>query len=401
MKRYLNFITESLSEQYSKKIVNYINKNTNIKLYEYGEIFKVKKSGSNTTLDGKLYLMVDGRAIRFNFYKNTLISVDLWNKLEFDYERILNKPNYTFNTTGSYLSVSQDVIDFINGTYRKNEKITLNDVEIAPDEKVNLNSIDANKNIMDFNIDTFETIKLFTMQVASKISRSLVVSGMPGIGKTTIIENTLEEMHVTYEAYAGGDVSTSALYKLLFLNRHNLLLLDDIDDIFDQKASVNLLKAVLDTKKRRMVSRLIATNFRSDGMTDEEIQAEYEKTGKLPNKFEYFGEIIFITNRPGESLDAAFRTRGLFVDVQPTKEEVIKKISSTMPNILPNVKIEIKQEVLDLMVLMQERFELRFPIDLRTFVHCLNIRIANDFKTKIGEESIPMYQLLIKKYMIK
>ncbi len=39
--------------------------------------------------------------------------------------------------------------------------------------------------------DVFESIKLYTAQIAWKLSNSLVISGAPGLGKTWDVEETL------------------------------------------------------------------------------------------------------------------------------------------------------------------------------------------------------------------
>ena len=72
-----------------------------------------------------------------------------------------------------------------------------------------------------------------------------------------------------------------------------------------------------------------------------------------------------------------------------------------MPKIQPNIKNEKKQEVLDFMFAMEEAFEMRFEINIRTFVHCLNIRVANDFPMDIGGEKIQAWKMLIKQYLVK
>jgi len=104
---------------------------------------------------------------------------------------------------------------------------------------------------------------------------------------------------------------------------------------------------------------------------------------------------------PGDELDDALISRSLFVDVNPDINQVLDRINSIKPNIQPNIPIDTKNQVVEFMVLLNEKYEIRFPINLRTFVHCLNVRIANDFKMKFGEQEIPAWQMLIKQYLIK
>ncbi|NPV12749.1 MAG: AAA family ATPase [Ignavibacteria bacterium] len=404
MKKYLQFIIEKLSdnqEKYINLVINYLKKNADFDLFEYSEEFEVFKKNYQRKLIGKLFLIPKDRAVRFNFDKDRMVSIDMWNNFKFDFETIINKPDYTMDIEDSIVSILDDIVDFINGDFEIVEKLKDEpEIKIAEDENVNLNSFKINKKVLDDDINIFESIKLYTMQVAYKISNSLVISGLPGLGKSWDVEETLNNMRIDYISVS-GDITTSGLYEILFLNRNKLILFDDIDSIFDSKESINLLKAVLDTKPKRKVSRILKTHFDSFNMTDDEIQSKYEETGKLPKQFEFTGRIIFITNRPGDELDPALISRSLFVDVNLNIKQIIQRIKSIIPNIQPRIPIEKKIDILNFMIDMSKHFELRFPLNLRTFIHCLNIRIANEFNVTINGETVPQWQRLIKQYLIK
>jgi len=404
MKKYFNFISEKLSntqEKYIDLIINYLKKNSDFDLFEYNEEFEVIKNDYPRKLTGKLFLIPNEKAVRFNFDKEKIVSIDMWNNFEFSFEKIINKPDYTMDIEVSISSILDDIVAFIDGEFEIVEKLKDGpDVKVAADENVNLNTFKINKKIFDEDIDVFESIKLYTAQIAWKGSNSLVISGLAGMGKSYDVEDTLKTMHIDYIPVS-GDITTSGLYEILFLNRDKLILFDDMDSVFDDKASINLLKAVLDTKPKRKVSRILKTHFDSFDMTDEQIETRYRETGKLPKQFEFTGRIIFITNVPGSELDEALISRSLYVDVNPEIDEVIKRIKSIMPNIQPIIPIEKKNEIVDFMLAMSSKFELRFPLNLRTFVHCLNIRISNEFNVNVGGENIPMWQRLIKNFLVK
>lgn len=404
MKKYLNFILEKLSdkqEKYLDLIINYLKKNAGPDLFEYYEEFEVIKSDYPKKLIGKLFFIPEEKAVRFNFDENKLVSIDMWEEFQFDFKNIINKPNYTLEIEDTVVYMLDDIVAFIDGEFEvlENQKEGP-EVKTASNETVNLNSFKINKKVLNDDIDVFEAIKLYTAQVAWKQSNSLIICGAPGLGKTFDVEDTLKKMHIDYVPVS-GDITTSGLYEILFLNRDKLIVFDDMDSVFDSKESINILKAVLDTKPKRKVSRILKIHFDSFTMTDEEIQEEYEKTGKLPKQFEFTGRIIFITNIPGEKLDPALISRSLFVDVNPDIEQVVKRINSIIPNIHPRIPIEKKTEVVEFMLAMSQEFELRFPINIRTFIHCLNIRISNEFNVNIDGESIPQWQRLIKSYLVK
>lgn len=118
--------------------------------------------------------------------------------------------------------------------------------------------------------------------------RSLIVSGSAGVGKTFELEKKLSDAEArktirSYEA-TKGSISAIGLYQTLWNNRARgqVTLLDDIDRVFYDDEALNILKAALDTSVRRTISWSKASKF----LKDEDI----------PNRFEYEGQIIFITN---------------------------------------------------------------------------------------------------------
>jgi hypothetical protein len=404
MKKYLKFVLEQITENQNKyllKIINYIKKNSDVDLFEYDEIFIVDKIGVNKNLSGILYLIPENKAVRFNFDESQLFSIDIWDFFEFNIETIINKPSYTYETGGSIVGIMDNIVSFIEGDFDINESETIMDepkISTAPNEKVKLSSID--KAVLDGNIDVFESVKLYTAQVAFKVSNSLVISGAPGLGKTYDVEKTLKDMRIEFIPVS-GDITTSGLYEILFKNRKKLILFDDMDSVYKSEESVNLLKAVLDTKPKRKVSRILTTYFDSFDMTDEEIEKTYNDTGKLPKQFEFTGRIIFITNKSGDKLDTAFISRSLFVDVNPDFDDVLARIKKIMPNIRPNISIEKKNEIINFMVLLTKTYDIRFAINLRSFIHCLNMAVSNDFDMDINGENVPVYKMLIKQFLVK
>jgi len=86
------------------------------------------------------------------------------------------------------------------------------------------------------------------------------------------------------------------LYKLLFeyANEGSVLVLDDCDSVLYDETSLNLLKAALDSSPKRFLSwRSESTVLRREG---------------IPDRFEFKGSIIFITNLKFEA------TRGKIKD---------------------------------------------------------------------------------------
>lgn len=115
--------------------------------------------------------------------------------------------------------------------------------------------------------------------------RSLIVSGAPGVGKSFTVEQELEEMQTRGKGRfcaIKGNITGVQLYKKLyeFCDKNCVVLLDDCDTILFDETAINLLKAALDTGKKRYVS------WMSNKLDDEGV----------PTSFEFKGSMIFITN---------------------------------------------------------------------------------------------------------
>jgi hypothetical protein len=157
--------------------------------------------------------------------------------------------------------------------------------------KVSHNAVNAET---DEQIDAriaerFQILDLLTESCMVGNSRSLIVSGPPGLGKSFTVERTLSEWdpnganHVIVKGY----VRATGLIKLLYQFREQgqVVVFDDADTIFFDDTSLNLLKAVCDTTERRRVSWLSEGKLMDD------------ETGEIiPRTFDFDGTVIFISN---------------------------------------------------------------------------------------------------------
>jgi hypothetical protein len=122
--------------------------------------------------------------------------------------------------------------------------------------------------------------------------RAMIVSGPPGVGKSFGVERQLEKAAL-FDQIAGnrprfevvkGAMTALGLYALLYKysDKKNILVFDDCDSVFGDELTLNILKAALDSGKRRR----ICWNSDSRLLRDEGI----------PNSFNFNGSAIFITN---------------------------------------------------------------------------------------------------------
>jgi predicted AAA+ superfamily ATPase len=155
--------------------------------------------------------------------------------------------------------------------------------------------------------------------------RAMIVSGPPGVGKSFGVEQQLDKASLfdklsnkrqKYEVVKGA-MTALGLYAQLyrFSEKGNILVFDDCDSVFGDELSLNILKAALDSGKRRRIcwnsdSRLL----REEG---------------IPNSFDFKGSAIFITNLKFENVRSkklqdhleALESRCHFVDLTIDTEQ--------------------------------------------------------------------------------
>lgn len=139
----------------------------------------------------------------------------------------------------------------------------------------------------------FDVIERMVQEVASSNCPSLIISGPAGVGKTYTVVKSLKKyinhvaplmgMEVSYDCLS-GTITPINLYKKLYANRAkgSVLILDDMDSVFSNEASLNLLKAALDLNENKTI-----------GYFSESYVLNREQ---IPNEFEFEGSVIFLTN---------------------------------------------------------------------------------------------------------
>jgi hypothetical protein len=140
--------------------------------------------------------------------------------------------------------------------------------------------------------ERFDILDRMTHAVAEGTVRGMIVSGPPGVGKSFGVETVLEDYDMLTEV-AGkparteivkGSMTPIGLYQTLFNNSDagNVLVFDDCDSILFDEVCLNMLKAVLDSGKKRTISwKSESSALRREG---------------IPDRFDFKGGCIFITN---------------------------------------------------------------------------------------------------------
>lgn len=202
------------------------------------------------------------------------------------------------------------------------EAIKLREREVAKE---------TDQEIMDRLRERFTILTDMTKAVKQGLVRAMIVSGPPGVGKSFGVEevlqkddlfNTLAEKKPRYEVVKGA-MSAIGLYAKLyeFSKKGNVVVFDDCDSILMEDLSLNILKGALDSSKRRFISwNTDSRILRSEG---------------IPDRFEFCGAAIFITNIKFEHVRSkklrdhldALESRCHYIDLQmDTNREKILRI---------------------------------------------------------------------------
>lgn len=167
-------------------------------------------------------------------------------------------------------------------------------ISFEQDAPVNKNTGETDEQIIERLRDRFQILDDMTRAVKKGDVRAMIVSGPPGVGKSFGVEKVLgkhdlmaniagNEKLKKYEIVKGA-MSAIGLYSKLyeFSDSKNILVFDDCDSILLEDLSLNILKAALDSSKKRTIHwNTDSSMLRREG---------------VPNSFEYKGGCIFITN---------------------------------------------------------------------------------------------------------
>ena len=146
--------------------------------------------------------------------------------------------------------------------------------------------------------ERFEILHQMTRAVISGDVRAMIVVGPPGVGKSYGVEFELEKSglfdklsgrKIKYEVVKGA-MTPIGLYTTLYQHSdaNNVLVFDDCDSVFQDELALNILKAALDSGKKRRI------HWNSDS-------AMLRREG-VPDVFEFKGGCIFITNLKFDNL---------------------------------------------------------------------------------------------------
>jgi hypothetical protein len=207
------------------------------------------------------------------------------------------------------------------------------------------NPVEDDKNETDEQIEKrlierFEVLTDMTVGALAGSVRAMIVSGPGGLGKSYTVENTLEDydpegsVHKINRGYSRA----TGLYRLLYQNQHkgNVLVLDDIDAIFNDETSLNILKAACDSGRKRVISYLTEGKMLDD-----------ETAETIPKSFEYNGSVIFITNKDFDSFISTGHRLAPHMEAMISRAHYIDMGMKNRRDYMIQIRLKIREGLLD------------------------------------------------------
>jgi hypothetical protein len=400
-----NSINEQFSLKTSEKVLELILKYLNSKLGTLYQLpgFETIKKQSGEILYGVHYIDNEGNSIRFNWDIKGKDSTEIHSIDFFAPENMFSDPDVTLFLFGeSIAKILPAVVEIFK---KRNQNINISKYYIkesfqgfnklfkgkqddkpesnsepksepksepiaepivtkaAKERKKKTKTEETAEKLLDkieyADPDTiFDDVDAYVDMVVKKIQPSLIICGAPGIGKTYGITKKIKDsglksiepiplpddaadiednQDAILNAETDGDwvhikgASTAfGLYMSLFKYKNKLIVYDDCDSIFKDKNAVNLLKGALDSSDKRIISWVSKTTT--------------SKKAEVPQRFEFTGSIIFISNLNAKDLDSAVRNRSFVVDIQLKLSDVLKRIQSILKYIGKDLDVPLSDD---------------------------------------------------------
>lgn len=209
--------------------------------------------------------------------------------------------------------------------------------------KISFDKISKDKTVDEL----FEDLNALMQVIAKKKLNSLIITGNAGIGKTHTVLQTLANQKLQNEkdyVVFRSKTSPLGLYMNLFLHHDKIIVFDDLDDLFTNDDCSSILKAALDSYAVREISWSSKKMMNVVGMDGaKRLQVETEARQQLlkgnpevmlPNRFEFKGQIVFISNLSADKFDKAVLSRSMNIDMSLSDHQVFSRMKSIADELL-------------------------------------------------------------------
>ena len=171
------------------------------------------------------------------------------------------------------------------------------------------------------------------------------IRGMPGIGKSFRIRQTLDNLKLEFFEVS-GEITEAYLYRVLYQNRNKTIWFKDVVRLLKSPRSIDLLKSACETEKIRTINSYSYGTHNTD----------------LPKQFQFKGKLIFDFNsltglRFKEDFEA-LTTRGDFIDLVFSPQQIA--------SILQSLCVSKEEQEITKFLLINQRTQVMPPLNIRT-----------------------------------
>lgn len=229
-------------------------------------------------------------------------------------------------------------------------------------------------------ITTYKELEEYIRMFKKQNCDLLIIKSRAGLGKTTTLKKVMKGEDYVYICTHSTPLQT---YKLLYEKIDCPVVFDDLDAILSNKVFVSLLKSISDTSPIK--------------------ELHYNTTSRLiedvPSSFKTVSNACILLNEFSARSTALepILSRGFFIEFEPSRDEILKKIKNMCQNIAPNQKC--------VLYFIEEHYKKIDVFSLRTYTKALQLFIDDEknwkrkFMAMTGfDPRIAEYMLLQEKY---
>lgn len=270
-----------------------------------------------------------------------------WTKLNEAYIKVNGKPYWRkssgFNVTDKQITTSVEM----SSSNKENGDLPVTVMNFKPAKEFDINK-------------RFEFLSSLTRMVLRKELLSLLVTGDGGLGKTFTVSGECDKMNLVEYHNANGALiaddeeeseedteieekpydyvivkgysTPRGLYNTLYKHQDKLIIFDDCDSVLTNDLAVNMLKGALDSYDKRVISWISAAPLEG-----------------IPNRFEFMGRVIFISNKRRSQLPQPLISRATSIDVSMSIDEKITRMRNILPKLRKDLSMDLKNECLGIL----------------------------------------------------
>lgn len=209
--------------------------------------------------------------------------------------------------------------------------------------------------------ERFDFISQFVKLLAGGRINSFILTGSGGLGKThtvtqALIDKGLVEQTIGNDGdfiFIRGYSTAKALYRTLWENNGKVIIFDDADSVHKDPIGANILKAALGSEPQRIISW----------------GAEFAEAESLPNRFEFIGRVVFISNLSQEQFPQALLSRSMKVDLTLNTAEKLDRIRQVFDQV-PG-EVDEKAEVMEF---IDQYAEVASDLNIRSALNVLKLK---------------------------